>query len=183
MGQEPVAPLETPSAYAPRLDFIAACSGQEPFPGYVITPEDRKRMDVKGVRTASFTDFVRHYLAPALNESKQDNFVLVLDKSPIHNTDKIKEALDKAGCDKVARILVLPKETAKKVSPLDNALFHDWKENIRKKKGLKKIGVDELEDLMETEWAALKPAKLASHFHKSKLFSKDISDSDLAQLK
>ena len=55
----------------------------------------------------------------------------MIDRARIHNEEKIFEAFRERG-GHVMSILKMPAHGAKRMSPLDNALFHDWKEAIRK---------------------------------------------------
>jgi MoaA/NifB/PqqE/SkfB family radical SAM enzyme len=66
-----------------------------------------------------------------LSELDPGSIYLVLDKSNIHNVSKIEQAFRNLGCTELTEILIIPTQAAKRVSPLDNTFFHEWKERVR----------------------------------------------------
>ena len=48
------------------------------------------------------------------------------------------------GCQDVQDIWFMPKQAAKRMSPLDNALFHDWKERCRKREPIRKNNIEQI---------------------------------------
>jgi hypothetical protein len=171
--------VDKPGSYSDRVDFIGAITATELFPPLVLTPKDRKAHGSKGVTQAIFGDFVAHELAPALNASDEQSFTLVLDASRAHNVAGIEQALDNAGCDKVDHIMILPKETAKKVSPLDNALWKDLKKKVRDAGKNRKVDAAWLARQLRQSWSSLDPGLLPAHYHHCRLYAGDALDDDL----
>jgi hypothetical protein len=162
--------VERPNSFSARVDFIGAITANEVFPPSIITPADRARLGTRGVTQDIFN---------AINESLQQSFTLVLDRSRAHSLAGIGQALDNAGCDKVEHIVVLPKETAKKVSPLDNALWNDWKKMVQHSVKNKRVDVALLSRQMRLNWQRLSHANLQAHYHHCRLYAGDGLDDDL----
>jgi hypothetical protein len=85
---------------------------------------------------------------------------LVIDKARIHNEDKVLEAFKERG-GHVMYMLKMPTQGAKRMSPLDNSLFHDWKEAIRKHGPLT---LRNIEQVMADEWNRIPASKIRAHY-------------------
>lgn len=131
-GESSCVVVENTTRYAPRYDMIACTSFTHTLPPIVYTPADRQQRGVDGVNERMFLDYIiiTDILAPAIASLDEYPITLVMDKSNIHHPDKIKLALIDGGCQDVADIIILPTQAAKRMSPLDNSLFHTWKQNI-----------------------------------------------------
>jgi hypothetical protein len=86
---------------------------------------------------------------------------LVLDKASIHNEQKILEAFHDNGCQELVEVWKMPTKAAKRMSPLDNALFHHWKERIRK---LGKVNKENAVQRMADQWNQLPSSLLRSQY-------------------
>jgi hypothetical protein len=74
-------------------------------------------------------------LAQAVEGLDRYPVTLVLDRAGIHtNIDAIRQAFHDRGSESIKDILLMPRppNAAKCLSPLDNSIFHDWKEEVRK---------------------------------------------------
>ncbi|CAF3442038.1 unnamed protein product [Rotaria sp. Silwood1] len=127
-GENPYVIVTDSSSYAARYDMIAAVVGDQILPSIIYSPADRKTKNVKGINSNMLIDFMENILCPSISTLDYCPIYLVLDKSHIHNISKIKEALGNFECMKSVEILVMPTQAAKRISPLDNSLFHEWKE-------------------------------------------------------
>jgi hypothetical protein len=67
-----------------------------------------------------------------------------------------------SGNDTAAKIKKKKKKAAKRLSPLDNALFHDWKEAIRKRGPLT---LRNIEQVMADEWNNITAKKINAHYN------------------
>ena len=86
---------------------------------------------------------------------------LVIDRSRIHHVDRMLEAFNERG-GHVMDITMMPSKAAKRISPLDNALFHDWKQAIRKHGPLT---LRSLEQVMSDEWNKITKQQIQAHYH------------------
>ncbi len=150
------------SSYAARFDMIGAVVGSQVLPPIIFSPEDRKTSNVKGINTEMLIDFTKTTLSPAINQLVPIPKHLVLDKAKIHNLSKIKQALQDAGINELTQILILPSQASKRTSPLDNSLFHDWKERIRNHSPLIQAI---LPTLMENEWLATTKKNIKHYYN------------------
>jgi hypothetical protein len=100
------------TSYASRYDMIALCNGESVLPPIIYTPVDS-------------------VLAQAVAGIDQYPIYLVVDKASIHCQDLV-QAFHDRGCQDVKQVWFMPTQAAKRMSPLDNALFHTWKERVRK---------------------------------------------------
>ena len=73
---------------------------------------------------------IQTLLAQAVGALDRYPMYLVLDTASCHNEQKILEAfhVHDNGCQELIEVWKMPTEAAKRMSPVDNALFHDWKE-------------------------------------------------------
>jgi hypothetical protein len=90
---------------------------------------------------------------------------LVVDKASIHRQDLVQVFHDR-GCQDLEQMLIMPTQAAKRMSPLDNALFHIWKERVRKHAPLTKRNVVQV---MTDEWNNLSPRYIQSQYRKCRL--------------
>jgi len=120
------------SSYAARYDMIAVCTGVETLLPKVFTPVERRGAAVRGVNSAMLQQFIDDTLAQAVEGLDRYPLTLVLDRASIHkNVDSLLQAFRDRGSESIKEILLMPPNAAKRLSPLDNALFHDWKELCR----------------------------------------------------
>lgn len=130
-GAQPLIRVTKPSSYAKRYDFIGAVNGSQPIACMTLTPEDRKSRQIKGIRQMVINQWITDTLAPAINQLHIDNVYLICDKSNAHNDEGMMHALRAGKCRSVKKFLYMPTASAKYLSPLDNPLWHNFKEVIR----------------------------------------------------
>lgn len=65
-GEQAYVVVEDTDRYAPRYDMIACCSGERVFPPIIFTPEERKGMDVRGIRKWMLLKYIDNVLAQAV---------------------------------------------------------------------------------------------------------------------
>lgn len=161
--------VDDDTAYARRYDMIACCSYDGVFPSIVYTPNERAEEGVKGINHEMLLNYIRNILAQAVGALDIYPIILVLDRSLIHNIDQIKETFNDWGCQELTTVLRLPTKAAKRMSPLDNSLFHDWKEACRKHH---RITNRNIEQIMCDEWNRLDVKKIHAHYHHCLLFQR-----------
>ncbi|CAF3898161.1 unnamed protein product [Rotaria sp. Silwood1] len=130
-GQEPLVIVEKPSAYAERYDFIGAINGSQAISCMILTPTDRKARNIDGVRKEIVNEWIINELAPAINRLSVNNIYLICDKSRAHNRQCMIEALKAGKCKSVLDVCYMPTASAKYISPLDNPIWHKYREVIR----------------------------------------------------
>jgi hypothetical protein len=161
--------VEDDTAYARRYDMIACCSYDRVFPPIIYSPNERKEEGVKGINTSMLIRYIQNILAQAVGAMDVYPVILVLDRSRIHDDDQILEAFHDWGCQELTQIVKMPTQAAKRMSPLDNSLFHDWKERIRKRE---RITSANIEQLMADEWNNTKVKTVRSYYHHCLLFQR-----------
>ena len=132
-GQQPIIEVAENTTYAPRYDMIAACTHTQTFPPIIFTPADRAPLGVSGITQKMFVKYIQDVLAQACGALDRYPLYLVLDRASIHNEAKILEAFHDNGCQELMAVWKMPSRAAKRMSPLDNALFHHWKQAVRKR--------------------------------------------------
>ena len=95
--------------------------------------------------------------------------LLVLDRSRIHDEEKILEAFHDWGCQELTQVVKMPAQAAKRMSPLDNSLFSDWKRRIKMKE---QITASNIERLMADEWNKTQIKTIQSYYHHCLLFQR-----------
>jgi hypothetical protein len=159
-NQQPYVLVEEDSAYSKRFDMIACINGKQTFAPCIYTPSERSDAGVKGINTEMLIDFILSTLGQETWALDRAPLLLVVDQARIHNEDRIMEAFQERG-GHVMQLLKMPTKAAKRMSPLDNALFHDWKEAIRKHGPLT---LHKIEQVMADEWNRIPPTKITAHY-------------------
>jgi hypothetical protein len=159
-GEDALVTVTDTGAYAGRIDMIACIHESGALPAFTLTPAQRQRDGVKVLTTNHLIRFITHTLAPAVATLPQSSFVLILDKSRIHNRKKIIDAFATAGVS-IEEVLQLPSQAAKRLSPLDNALFHDWKDRVRAHCPL---SLGSISRIMTREWEAITQDQIRAHY-------------------
>ena len=62
-GEQRFVVVEETDAYASRYDMIACYSGEKVFPPMIFTPEDRKRLGVRGITKKLLLSYIRSTFA------------------------------------------------------------------------------------------------------------------------
>jgi hypothetical protein len=156
-GEQPFVVVPETASYAPRYDMIACCSVDRVFPPRIYAPSERH----KGITAAALLAYIRDILAQAAGALDRYPLTLVVDRARIHNVEQMLQEFHDWGCQEMQQILLLPAESAKRLSPLDNALFHDWKEAVRSHCPLTK---QTIKQVMADCWNNLPPALLRAHY-------------------
>jgi hypothetical protein len=125
-GESPYIVTSSTSSYAIRYDMIACCSGTTVLPHIIYSPKERD----KGVTQHMLLEYIRNLLAQAAGALDTYPLILVLDRATIHDPAKIKAEFNDWGCQELTEVLLLPAASAKRLSPLDNALFNLWRQRV-----------------------------------------------------
>jgi len=115
------------STYAARFDMIACVSGTTTLPHMIYSPQERG----KGITREMLIDYIRNLLAQAAGALDIFPLHLYIDKARIHlDIEEIKQTFNDWGCQELVKVHLLPSASAKRVSPLDNALFNLWRQRV-----------------------------------------------------
>lgn len=154
-GEQPLVEATDTSSYAARYDMIAVCTGDQVLLPKIFSPAERRGADVRGINGAMLHQFIDDTLAQAVEGLDHYPLTLVLDRAPIHlNIDAIRQAFHDRSSQSIKDILLLPPNAAKRMSPLDNSLFHDWKEECRKHCP---ATARNIEQIMNDAWMKMNP--------------------------
>ena len=159
--EQPFVIVEDDSAYAKRFDMIACCNGEQTFAPCIYTPQERSDSGVKGINTNMLIDYILSTLGQETAALDNPPLTLVIDKSRIHNTEKMMEAFRERG-GHVMDIIFMPTKAAKRMSPLDNALFHDWKQAVRMHG---QLTMRNIEQVMADKWNNITANQIKAHYH------------------
>ena len=107
-------------------------NGEKVLPAIIYTPQERKQLNVEGITTSMLIKYIDNILAQAVASIDDYPLYLILDKSSIHQKEKMIEAFRDRNCQDLVDIIYMPTKSAKRLSPLDNAFFHEWKQKVRK---------------------------------------------------
>lgn len=154
-GEQPYVLATETSAYSRRYDMIAVCTGDRVLLPKIFTPQERAGAEVRGVNRSMLLQFIDDVLAQAVEGLDRYPLTLVLDRASIHmDVDAIRQAFRDRGSESIKDILLMPPNAAKRLSPLDNSLFHDWKEECRKQCP---ATAKTIERIMSDAWEKMKP--------------------------
>jgi hypothetical protein len=166
-GEKPNVIATDTTSYSKRFDMIACCTGQSVLPPIIFTPKDRVSQGVKGITKQMLERAVDDILAQAVGALDEYPIYLVIDKASIHKRDIIQVFHDR-GCQDLKDVLFMPTQSPKRLSPLDNALFHIWKENVRKHAPLTE---DNVVRIMSDAWNNISSRYIQSQFRKCRLMA------------
>lgn len=160
-GEQPLVVATETSSYAARYDMIAVCANDRVLLPKIYSPDERAGRDVRGINGRMLEQFIDDTLAQAVEGLDRYPLTLVLDRAPIHlNLDRLLQCFRDRGSGSITEILLMPPNAAKRMSPLDNSLFHDWKEECRKRCP---ATADNIQQIMNDAWANLKPQPHYKH--------------------
>lgn len=141
--------------------MIACCVGDRVLLPKIYSPQERSDAGVKGINGAMLLQFIDDILVQAVEGLDRYPLTHVLDRAPIHtNIDTIRHTFHDRGSQSIHDILLMPPNAAKRLSPLDNSIFHDWKEKVRKHT---LVTADTIEQVMNDAWEKMKPAPHYKH--------------------
>jgi hypothetical protein len=159
-GEDAYVVVEDTSAYAARYDMIAACNGARVFPPIIFTPKERSDAGVRGINRKMLVKYIQQIVAQQIGALDKYPVFLVMDSASIHHTNLVQEFHD-MGCQDLQEVWLMPPQAAKRMSPLDNALLHDWKERVRQHAPITK---ENIEQVMADEWNNLPAQLIATHY-------------------
>ena len=160
-GETAYIEVEENSSYAARFDMIACCPSTQVLPPIIFSPEDRAALGQSGINHKMLIKYIQDILAQACGALNRYPLYLVLDRASIHNEEKILEAFHDNGCQELVKVWKMPTKAAKRMSPLDNALFHHWKERIRNGEQITK---NNIVTRMADEWNNLPSSLIRSQY-------------------
>lgn len=158
-GEPSIIHTSTTSSYAPRFDMIACVSGTRVLPPHIYAPNERGA----GITQHMLLQYIRNLLAQAAGALDVYPLTLYLDRSPIHDEGKMLQEFHDWGCQDLVEIVKLPPSSAKRLSPLDNALFHVWKQRVVDSGPLTK---NNIKQRMTTTWESFTAEQIKQQYHK-----------------
>jgi len=158
--------VDDTTQYAKRYDMIACCTSEQVLPPIIYSPSERNLIGSKGINKKMLLDYIDDILARACSGLDQYPLYLVLDRARIHNISHILEAFHEAGCQEMREVILLPTQAAKRMSPLDNSLFHNWKDACRKHE---LITDRTIERIMADEWNAIDKRTITAYYKHCKI--------------
>ena len=183
-GQTPKTTAEKPEKYKPRVDIIGAVGYNAPLACETKTSSQRRaipnpkkrKTGVKGYTKAMVKDFLQSELAPKIMNMKVKDVVVCMDKGLAFKEEEAKEQFTAAGAKNVKKVLILPTNTAKHVSPLDNTLWHSLKERVRARKPRTEAGTARI---LKEEFMGISQMDIQNYFRKCRLTWRSDRSGDL----
>lgn len=157
---QPIVEVEESGSYTRRYDTLHCCSINRVFEMMIVTPEERAETEVKGIRSAKIKSWLTAVVARQVRTLNLPYVYVMCDRASIHTKKGIIEAFAQGGVA-VTQVILMPARSAKRLSPLDNALFHDWKFKITDKST---VTTANIESRMVDAWNALSAKQIHSHF-------------------
>lgn len=173
-GQTPHTSAEKAEKYEPRVDIMGAISYNGPLACETKTSEQRraipntrtKKTGVKGYTKGMVKDFLRTCLAPKIQAMPVKNVIVCMDKGLAFKEAEAKKEFRLGGAKNIKDVWILPKNTAKYVSPLGNTLWHSLKQRVRARKPKTERGTARI---MKEEFMRISATDIQSYFEKCKL--------------
>ena len=156
-GEPPLIETSATSSYAARYDMIACCSGLTVLPPIIYAPKERG----KGVNQDMLLRYIQDLLGQAAGALDQYPLLLLLDRSTIHSEARILQEFHDWGCQELTEVIRIPTASAKRLSPLDNALFNLWRQRVLDGPPLTKATIKQR---MSDAWNSLTSAELRAQY-------------------
>lgn len=150
------------SNYAPRFDMVACCSGSTALPPIIYSPGERG----EGITQHMLLEYIRNLLAQAAGALDVFPLILVVDRASIHNEQKIIDEFHDWGCQALVEVVKMPAAAAKRLSPLDNALFNVWRQRVLDAGPLTKRNVKQR---MSDAWNSLTATDIRAQYRRCAL--------------
>jgi hypothetical protein len=165
-GKKAKVSTRKPSRYTPRVDVMGACVGDHVLDLDVLTPDQRKKAGVKGYTKARVLKWFRETLALNIQALHREGIVVVVDKALSMKPDEAKGALVAGGCSEDVQVWVMETNIAKHCSPLDNAIWHEWKDMVRNEQP---INESSLLRIIQRQWHSLDSQHVTNYYRKCAL--------------
>jgi hypothetical protein len=150
------------SSYAARYDMIAWISGDSIFPVTIYSPADRAKLGVSGITKEMLNQCIINSVSRYVGIKDHYPWYVVCDKSTIHNKKEIIESFQDGGVHEIVDVLFMPTKAAKRLSPLDNGIFHLWKERCRQQG---KFTTNNIISIMTREWEKITKEEIQHAYH------------------
>ena len=149
--------------YSERYDMICFVTGEEVLPSKIFGPEERKEWKSQGITGDMLNSFIEDYLGRAIAGIDRFPLYLLCDKSRIHNIENMTESFQMGFCFEIVNISFLPTQSAKRLSPLDNSLFNEWKSHCRQHY----LTPANIRQVMNDEWSRICGESLKANYQRS----------------
>ena len=184
IGQPANTSAEKPEKYEPRIDIMGAICYHGPLACETKTSKQRRaipnpkkgKIGVKGYTKSMVKNFLRMELSPKIQDTKAKEVIVCMDKGLAFKEDEAREQFRLGGASKVKAVWILPTNTAKYVSPLDNTLWHSLKERVRARKPKTEAGTARI---VKQEFMRFTESEIQSHYRKCKLTRNSNPSEDL----
>ena len=167
-GKKAKVSSRTASRYTPRVDVMGACVGDRVLDLDVLTPQQRRAAGVKGYTKERVLSWFRQTLARQVRALPFKDIVVVVDKALSIRPEDIKQAMADGQCHNVAQAWVMETGIAKHCSPLDNAIWREWKDRIR---AAGPVSESALSRIIQREWYAMPSDHVTNYYRKCALMS------------
>ena len=167
-GHTPKAVGKTREQWEPRVDFCGAVGWSGPLCGHAMTPKDRMDAGVKGYTKDIVLDWVNESLAGEIERMKPRQAVVCIDQGLKLTKDEVIEELNGGGADNVRDVWIMPTNGGKLLDPLDNTLWHTWKEKVMSQRP---TNPDDLAKVMLEQFDAIPTDDVRRCFRKCSLLS------------
>jgi hypothetical protein len=165
-GKQAKVATRKPSRYTPRVDVMGACVGDHVLDLDVLTPTGRKRCGVKGYTKSRVLSWFRNTLAKNIVALHREGVVVVVDKALSMKPEEAEGALVAGGCSNQVQVWVMETGIAKHCSPLDNSLWHEWKDRVRAEAP---ISESSLCRIIQRRWHGLPSNHVSNYYRKCAL--------------
>ena len=133
-GLPPVAKTEAtkPEKYEPRVDIMGAIGNIQSKEIY--RNSKTKKKGVRGYTKEMVKNFLKIKLAPKIKAMGVKKVIVCMDKGLAFKEQEATKQVRLGGATNLLKVWILPRNTAKYVSPLDNTLWHSLKQRVRARK-------------------------------------------------
>jgi len=121
-------------------------------------------------------NFLKEKLAPKIKDIKINEVIICMDKGLSFKKEEAKEQLLLGGAQNVGDVWILPSNTAKYVSPLDNNLWHSLKQRVRARKPRTELGTAKI---IKEEFMGISQKDIQNYFRNCRLTQRSDPSLDL----
>jgi hypothetical protein len=135
-----------------------------------------KKKGVRGYTKEMVKNFLKIKLAPKIKAMGVKKVIVCMDKGLAFKEQEATKQLRLGGATNVLKVWILPRNTAKYVSPLDNTLWHSLKQRVRARKPNSE---QETATVAEEEFMAISQTDIHNYFRNCKLMKGQDATCDL----
>jgi hypothetical protein len=137
------------------------------FPLDILTPTDKTEAGIRGYTKELLLGYFTNTVAPELIAMNRQHIVVCMDKGLAPTKQQVIDAFMAGGYNTVDDVIIYPTDTGKYLNPLDNTLWHTFKDRIRK---VAPTTEQQIITSIHNSWNAITTHEINNYYHHCALY-------------